>query len=155
MTYEQILNKLTTLCSKGEHCLYDMRVKMQRWGIEPDLQQEVLEYLVSEGYVNEERYTRAFINDKAKYNRWGRRKIESALIMKHISREIYVPLFDEIEDDTYITTLLPLLKAKSSSVKGKSDYEIRAKLIRYAMQRGFSYEQAERCLDSINTHEDL
>ena len=59
MTYEQILNKLTTLCSRSEHCLYDMRTKMQRWGIEPDLQQEVLEYLVSEGYVNEERYTRA------------------------------------------------------------------------------------------------
>lgn len=150
MTYEQVLSKLTAICARGEHCLQEMRTKMERWNIEADTQREVLDYLVKEGYVDEERYARAFINDKVKYCRWGKRKIENALFLKHIPRDVYAPLLEEQEEGAYEEVLLPLLEAKRRSVKANSEYEIRMKLIRFALQRGFSYEQAERCLDSLD-----
>lgn len=124
---------------------------MERWQIDTPTQQRVIDYLLTERYIDEARYARFFINDKVKYNRWGKRKIEQALFMKHIPREVYAPLLDDIEDDAYMETLLPLLQSKRRSVKGNSEYEIRMKLIRYAMQRGFTYELAEKAVSQLDT----
>lgn len=149
MTYEHVLLKLTALCARGEHCLHEMRTKMQRWEVDDDIQKRVLDYLVKERFVDEERYARFFINDKIKYNRWGRRKVEQALYMKRIPSEIYRPLLDEVEEESYEEVLMPLLRAKVKSIKAANDYELRMKLIRFGMQRGFSYEQIEKCLESL------
>lgn len=149
MTEQQVLVKLTAICAKGEHCLSEMRTKMERWEIDAATQEKVLNYLVSEHYIDEARYARFLINDKAKYNRWGKRKIEQALYMKRIPREVYQPLLDELEDESYEEVLLPLLQNKAKTVKGNSDYEVRMKLIRFALQRGFTYEQADHCLDKM------
>lgn len=149
MTKEQILAKLTASCARAEHCLDDMRKKMERWQVEEDIQQEVLRYLVKEKFIDESRYARYFINDKIKYNRWGWRKVEQALYFKHIPREVYQPILDEVADDDYEEILLPLLQTKVKSIKYNSDYEKRMKLIRFAMQRGFSYSQAETCVSKL------
>ena len=122
---------------------------MERWQVEEDIQQEVLRYLVKEKFIDESRYARYFINDKIKYNRWGRRKVEQALYFKHIPREVYQPILDEVADDDYEEILLPLLQTKVKSIKYNSDYEKRMKLIRFAMQRGFSYSQAETCVSKL------
>ena len=146
MTKEHILSKLTAHCARGEHCLDDMRRKMARWQVEPSLQEEVLQYLVSEQYIDESRYARAFIEDKIKFNGWGKHKVEQALRMKRVPPEVYTPLLAEVADDDYEAILLPLLQSKSKTLKYDSDYELRMKLIRFAMQRGFTCEQADHCL---------
>lgn len=150
MTEEDILNKLSGICARGEHCKDDMRRKMDRWEVDEATQQRVLARLVSEGFIDEERYARFFINDKVRFNHWGRRKVEQALWVKHIPREVYGPVLNEVSAASYEEVLLPLLRTKQRSVKGSSDYEIRMKLIRFAMQRGFSYEEAERCIRLIH-----
>ena len=65
-----------------------MKEKMTRWGIDEDAQQRVVEYLVANRYVDDRRYARSFVNDKLKYNKWGPRKIEQSLWMKHIDESI-------------------------------------------------------------------
>lgn len=149
MTYEQILIKLTSICAKGEHCLSEMQQKMERWQVDIDTQQRVLRYLVEEKYIDEGRFARFFINDKMKYNKWGKKKIEQALRIKRISPDTYQEVLNSIADVSYEETLLPLLLNKSKNVKAKDDYEKRMKLIRYAMQRGFSYDQASHCLQDL------
>lgn len=149
MTKEQIISKLTAACARAEHCKDDMIRRMQRWQIDESLQQEVISYLVREKYIDEERYTRFFINDKVKYNRWGRRKVEQALYFKHIPREVYEPLLDEVASEDFEEVLLPLLKNKEKNLKYANDYERRMKLLRFAMQRGFSYEQADKCISRL------
>ena len=73
MTKEQALLKLTSLCSSSEQCSGDMLRKMDTWGIGPHDQSEIMEYLVKEKYVDDSRYCHFFVNDKIKYNKWGRR----------------------------------------------------------------------------------
>jgi regulatory protein len=102
-----------------------------------------------EKYIDEERYARFFINDKIKYNRWGRRKVEQALYFKHIPREVYEPLLDDVANEDFESVLLPLLQNKEKSLKYANDYEKRMKLLRFAMQRGFSYEQADKCINML------
>lgn len=149
MTQEQIISKLTAVCARAEHCKDDMLRRMQRWQVDEATQREVISYLVKEKYIDEERYARFFINDKIKYNRWGRRKVEQALYFKHIPREVYEPLLDDVANEDFESVLLPLLQNKEKSLKYANDYEKRMKLLRFAMQRGFSYEQADKCINLL------
>lgn len=147
MTEEQVLNKLTTLCARGEHCQQEMLDKMRKWEIEEDVQARVMEYLLKEKFIDEERYTRLFVEEKIKFNKWGRKKLEQALYMKRIPRSIYTPILDEVDEDNYEEVLRPLLEAKRKSVTGKSEYEIRGKLIRFALSRGFDMDTILSVLD--------
>lgn len=147
MTEEQVLNKLTTLCARGEHCQQEMLDKMRKWEIEEDVQARVMEYLLKEKFIDEERYTRLFVEEKIKFNKWGRKKLEQALYMKRIPRSIYAPILDEVDEDNYEEILRPLLEAKRKSVTGKSEYEIRGKLIRFALSRGFDMDTILCVLD--------
>lgn len=147
MTEQQILTKLTAACSKAEHCKEDMRRKMERWEVDEDIQEKVIDYLVKERYIDEERYARYFIRAKKEYNHWGERKIEQALYMKRIPKDIYEPLLKEICNNDFRDILKSLLQNKKRSIKASSDYELRGKLIRFAMQRGFTYDQIMEVLD--------
>ena len=110
MTEQKALLKLTTLCTQAEHCSQEMLDKMKKWELPEDAIARNMEFLTQKKFIDDERFTRFFINDKIKYNKWGRRKVEQALWMKHIPKEISDPIFEEIEDDMYLETLLPLLK---------------------------------------------
>jgi regulatory protein len=149
MTQEQIISKLTAVCARAEHCKDDMLRRMQRWQVDEATQREVISHLVKEKYIDEERYARFFINDKIKYNRWVRRRVEQALYFKHIPREVYEPLLDDVANEDFESVLLPLLQNKEKNLKYANDYEKRMKLLRFAMQRGFSYEQADKCINML------
>lgn len=149
MTEEQILTKLTAACSRAEHCKEEMRRKMERWEVANDIQEKVIAYLVKERYIDEERYTRYFIRAKKEYSHWGERKIEQALYMKRIPKDIYEPLLKEICNNDFHDILKSLLQNKKRSVKASNDYELRGKLIRFAMQRGFTYDQIMEVMDDL------
>lgn len=140
MTEQQALLKLTTLCTQAEHCSQEMIDKMKKWELPEDAIARNMEFLTEKKFIDDERFARFFINDKIKYNKWGRRKVEQALWMKHIPKDISDPIFEEIEDDLYMETLLPLMKNKYKTIKAKNDYERSMKLIRFALGRGYSME---------------
>jgi regulatory protein len=146
MNYQQILTKLTALCSGAEHCSQEMTEKMSRWEVDEDTQARVMDYLKREKYIDDERFCRAFIRDKMLFNKWGRRKIEQALYRKGIDRQIYTDALDEVEDSEYLDILRPLLKQKELTVKAKNEYEKNMKLIKFAMSRGFTFDIIKQCL---------
>lgn len=148
MSEQEVLLRLTSLCSTAEHCSHEMVEKMRRWEIDEDTQARIMEYLVKEKYIDDERYARFFAKDKIRYNKWGRRKVEQAMWQKHIDTDIQQRVLDEIDDDEYLVILRPLLKSKRKAVKASSDYEMNMKLIRFAMGRGFTMDVIRQCLDN-------
>lgn len=146
-TEQEAYLQLAAMCAQAEHCEQEMRDKMKRWGIEPDAQDRVVARLVKERYVDNERYARAFVKDKIRYNKWGRRKVMQALWMKRIDDDIQRSVLDEIDDKDYIDVLVPLLKQKRKTIKAKSDYELNQKLVRFALSRGFDFSIIRQCMD--------
>ena len=146
-TEQEAYLQLAAMCAQAEHCEQEMRDKMKRWGIEPDAQDRVVARLVKERYVDNERYARAFVKDKIRYNKWGRRKVMQALWMKRIDDDIQHRVLDEIDDKEYIDVLVPLLKQKRKTIKAKSDYELNQKLVRFALSRGFDFSIIRQCMD--------
>ena len=138
---------LAALCAQAEHCEQEMRDKMKRWGMAPEAQNRVVERLTKERYIDNERYARAFVKDKVRYNKWGRRKVQQALWMKRIDDDIQQRVLDEIDDEEYLKVLVPLLKQKRKSIKAANDYELNQKLVRFALSRGFDYGIIRQCLD--------
>lgn len=147
--------QLAAICAQAEHCEQEMRDKMKRWGVEPDAQNRVIERLVNERYIDNERYARAFVKDKIRYNKWGRRKVMQALWMKHIAGDIQRRILDEIDDSDYLDVLVPLLKQKRKTIKAKSDYELNRKLVRFALGRGFDFNIIRQCLEVDDDMEEL
>ncbi len=148
MTEQEAYLRLAALCAQAEHCEYEMQEKMRRWQLPDDAQARVMQRLVSERYVDDERFARAFANDKVKYNKWGRRKVEQALWLKHIADDIRQQVLDDISDGDYVTVLRPLLQQKRRSVKARNDYELRMKLIRFALGRGFTMDVIRQCIST-------
>jgi regulatory protein len=147
ITEQEAYLRLTALCAQAEHCQHEMLEKMKKWELADEAQARVMERLVKERYVDDERYARAFVMDKIRYNKWGRRKVEQALWMKRIDKGIQERVLSEVDDEEYVSALRPLLKQKQRSTKAASDYELRQKLIRFALSRGFGFDIIRQCID--------
>ena len=145
---------LAALCAQAEHCQWEMLEKMRRWEVPEEAQARVMQRLVKERYVDDERYARAFVKDKIRYNKWGRRKVDQALWQKHIDEDIRKRVLDEVDDEEYLGVLRPLLKQKRKSTKANSDYELNQKLMRFAMGRGFTFDIIRQCIDVEEEPED-
>lgn len=138
---------LAALCAQAEHCQYEMQEKMRRWELPEDAQARVMQRLVSGRYVDDERFAHAFVKDKIRYNKWGRRKVEQALWQKRIDEDIRKRVLDEVDEDEYLSVLRPLLKQKRKTIKANSDYELNQKLMRFALGRGFTFDIIRQCID--------
>ena len=122
MTEQEAYLQLAAICAQAEHCEQEMRDKMKRWELDETVQNRIIERLVKERYIDNERYARAFVKDKIRYNKWGRRKVQQGLWMKRIDASIQQQVLDEIDEKEYLDVLRPLLKQKRKSTKASSDY---------------------------------
>lgn len=146
MTVQEAFSRLAALCARSEHCSHEMTEKMHRWGLSDDEQSQVLQRLLDGRYVDDSRYALAFVRDKVKYSKWGRRKIEQALWMKHIDEVVAQEALDSVDDEEYVEILRPMVEQKLRSTRAASDYELRMKVTKYALGRGFTMDIISRCL---------
>lgn len=143
------LRRLEAVCAKSEHSAGEMLDKMRRWNLPEEAQTRIMETLTKGRFVDDARFAEAFIHDKIAFNGWGRRKIEQALWMKHVDERVYKPILDAVDDEEYLKALRPLVRQKYRSVKAKSDYERAMMLLKYAVGRGFTFEQVRQCIDEL------
>lgn len=163
-TEKEVLQKMSYLCASAEYCKADILKKMARWEIvgndddednaddenedkQTVIRQRILERLVSDQFIDEERYARAFVRDKFRYNRWGRNRIQQELKLRNIPQNTIEDALEEIPSEDNLAILKHLISAKRPSVKGRSNYEINAKLIRFALGRGFSMDEILNVID--------
>lgn len=154
MTEKEALRRLTALCAKAEHCAYDMKEKMRRWGMDAEATASVMAYLTEHKFIDDERYAHALVKDKIKNNKWGRRKVEQALWAKHIDEATRRRALGSVDDDDYLAVLRPLLKSRERMFKAVDDHERNRKLVRFALSRGFDYALIRRCIDVPEYMED-
>jgi len=148
-TPEQALARLTELCSRCEKCVDDARRLMTRWKIEQEAQEEIISTLLKERYIDEERYTRAFVEDKLRFSCWGAYKIKAALQAKHIGSASVDAALAELADDDNHDRLVAILSDKLRRTAEEDSYRLKAKLLSFASSRGFGYEEAARVIDEL------
>lgn len=145
---EEALARLEELCARAEHCTGEIRERLWKWGISSDIQEKIIDSLIDRRFVDDTRFARAFVNDKVRFARWGRRKIAYALAAKRIDREIIRDTLAEIDEETYQKNLSDLIQAKAKSV-GCETYEQREKILRFIVGRGYEPSLASDAIRKI------
>jgi regulatory protein len=131
------LSKAMALCSRQELCCDDIRSKLSSWGIEKNDAAKIIDILQKENFINESRYATAFVRDRFKYYKWGKVKIAAHLKNKKLSSEIIGQALNLIDDDQYINLLRGLIESHKKTVRAKNQYDLKAKLLRYGLSKGF------------------
>ncbi len=133
----EALNKAAAYCTLCERCVSEVTSKLAAWGMDDDRQRRIIGRLKEEGFIDEARYCRAFVNDKVRFNRWGRIKISAALREKRLPQEYVREAMANIDEDAYIQALKEVIAAKRKELKGKNDIAAQQKIIRHTASRGF------------------
>lgn len=147
ITEEDALNRMAGYCSAAEHCKAEVSEKLQKWGLPYEAVNRIIDRLVVEKFIDEERYCRAFVNDKFRFAKWGKMKIAQGLYMKKIPSDVAWRHLNEIDEEEYLSILRDLLASKRKSIHAKDDYELNGKLMRFAVSRGFELKDIRRCIE--------
>lgn len=154
LTEKQALAKVESYCSSSEHCSAEIADKLKRWGLSYDAVERILTHLKTDRFIDDERFCRAFVNDKFRFSKWGKMKIAQGLYLKKIPSDMAWRYLNEIEDSSYQEVLQNLLDSKRKSLRASSDYELNVKLMRFALGRGFEMKDVSRYLSvSVNEEE--
>ena len=155
ITEDEALNRVAAYCSAAEHCRAEVSEKLQKWGIAYEAIERILARLEAEKYIDDERYCRAFINDKYRFARWGKVKIAQALQLKKISYNTCRQFLNEIDEEEYLSILDSLLTAKRKSIHAENEYELNGKLMRFALSRGFEMKDIRHCIQLSDENDDF
>jgi len=137
LLYKTALNKAMAQCSRREYCCEDIRNKLSSWGVNESDSDKIITTLIKENFINELRFASAFVKDKFKYNKWGKIKIGMHLRAKKIPSDIVKSALDDIDYENYINSLKGIISSHRRTVKAKNQYDLKAKLIRHALSKGF------------------
>lgn len=131
------LARAENLCARQEKCESDIRAKLTEWGLSQNDSTEIINILITNSFIDNHRYAKAFVREKSRLGKWGKIKIESSLRQKQISSEIIRLAIKEIDELNYEKTLEKELTIKYKSIKNQGFYSIKSKLIRFGISRGY------------------
>jgi regulatory protein len=135
--FNTVLKKTMAQCSRREFCRNDILIKMDSWGLGENECEKVITILIQENFINEERFARAFVRDKFNYNKWGKIKIANHLRAKKLPPAVISSALDSIDNEQYIKLIRALIENHRRTVRAKNQYDLKAKLLRYGLSKGF------------------
>jgi len=145
----EAFEKLTTFCAYQERCSWEIRRKLYEKGIKDDKAEQLIRELISEEFVNEERYARSFARGKFRLKRWGRNRIRLELKMREIPEELIRKGISEIDPDEYYDTLLTQTEKKWDSTHDSDLYKKKYKVTQYLMGKGFEMDLVVEALEGL------
>ena len=145
---KKILEKLQRQCARAEYCVQDVRRKALK-ALEGDAEaaERVVDSLVKDRFVDDLRYASAFAREKASLQGWGAIKIRFMLAGKGIDRSVIDAALGEIDADKAAGRLQKVIAEKYKVLK--DDPQCRLKLLRFALSRGYSYEEVSSVVASV------
>ena len=136
MERDVALKKILHYCDYQDRCKKEIFTKLDSYELSESDKDFIVEFLQDEGYINDERYCRSYVKSKLNLKKWGVNKIKLSLITKGVDRDIIDEVVSEIDQDSYKEELVNLLKNKK--INESDPYKRKAKLIRYAVGKGYS-----------------
>lgn len=139
-TPKEHLNTLARFCAYQERCVQEVKQKMFEIGVLPDEQKVLLQHLMKEGFLDEERYATAYVRGKFRQNQWGKNKIKAGLIQKGVTADNIRIALNTLDPTEYTALAQSLAEKQLPKIKAKNDYERQQKLRFYLSQKGFESE---------------
>lgn len=147
-TPDQALTELKRWCAIQERSHEEVKTKLIERGIYGDDIDMIISELITENFLNELRFAKAYVSGKFKINGWGRIKILAGLKQHKISAYNIQKAIATIEEDAY-QNLLKTTLMKKKELLTVSGLELKQKLFNYLAQKGFEPGEIQRCLSEV------
>ena len=147
--YKYWLNKMANYCAGSEKCSSDVLEKLKNSQLSDEEKHNIISYLTENNYINHERYAIAYANDKLRFNKWGRIKTATYLRHKDIENQHINTAIEQLDEKLYKEILHKLLSSKNKSLKETDSYKRKAKLINFALSKGFEFEEINTVLEKL------
>lgn len=148
MERDLVLKKMLHYCNYQERCKKEIYAKMSTFDLDDDDKNFIIDFLQEEGFIDDERYCRTYVKSKLNLKKWGVNKIRLSLIAKGISKDVVEDVLSEIDHDSYKEELMTLLKNKK--INDDDPYKRKAKLIRYAVGKGYSLSDVMEAVKNLS-----
>lgn len=135
----ELKSKMEAYCAASEHCETEARMRLRQWGCDAQTEDSIIDHLLAENYISDERYAKAFVHDKLLYQGWGRVKIEYMLRGKKVAYDIIQNALKTIDESDYSRILNHLVSQRLNNLPS---------LYRFLTQRGFTYDEIKAALDA-------
>ena len=140
LTKAQALPKIQKYCAYQERSHKEVRNKLYEYNLWPNEVEEVISTLITDNFLNEERFAKAYAGGKFRIKKWGRLKIENELERLGLTKRCINKGLKEIDMSDYHTTLRALLKKKAIEIKESNTFIKRNKVARFAIGKGYESE---------------
>ena len=131
------IERLKNYCAVQDRCQWDVIRKMKVWRLTQNTQDHILELLISNQYINEERFAISFCQGKFRIKKWGKNKIKNELKKKDISKNCIIKGLDSIDEEQYQEVLKKIIEQKTDKLKEKNPFIKKNKIAKYLIQKGF------------------
>ena len=143
----ELKTKIEAYCAAAEHCEMEARMRLRQWKCDSQNEDEIIDYLIAEKFISDERYAKAFVHDKLLYQGWGRVKIAYMLRGKKIAFDIIQSAIHTIDEEEYSRILNRLVSQRLPQNQQSSiDKSTLDSLYRFLMQRGFTLEEIKSAI---------
>lgn len=137
----QVLSKIYKYCAYQERCKSEVIQKMNELGIRSEKHPQIIQHLIEERFLDENRYLEIYIGGKFRVKKWGRRKIIFELKKKQVAEEAILRVLNSvISSAAYTETIKNLAIQKDKALNGASELQKKSKIIRYLLQKGYESE---------------
>jgi regulatory protein len=149
-TPEQALPKIKQYCAYQERCHSEVRDKLYSFGLHKNDVEEIISTLITENYLNEERFAIHYAGGKFRMKQWGKVKIKNALKYKQVSDYCIRKALKEIDASEYEKTFQKLAEQKLKSLKSENNIFIKKrKLQDFLIQKGFETSMIRSALNRL------
>ena len=154
ITPEKALLKARAYCAYQERCQQEVRDKLYEWEQRKTVAESIIVQLITENFINEERYAIVFAGGKFRIKKWGRIKIKLALKKHHISEYCIQKALSEIDNSDYVAMIRKIILQKVIEKKQKYSLKQQYRIAQYLISKGFEsdivWEEMRNCLDSFS-----
>jgi len=135
---DEALQKAKQYCAYQERCHSEVKEKLYSYGMNKKEVDELLSELISDNYLNEERFAIQFAGGKFRIKQWGRVKIKYALKQKQVSEYCIKKALSAIDEHDYLKTAQKLFDQKLKTLKSEKNlFTRKRKLQDHLMQKGY------------------
>lgn len=150
-TPKQAKLKMESFCAYQERAQQEVRDKLYTWGLHSEDVENIIAELITENFLNEERFAKAFVRGKFRIKKWGKVKIIQHLKAKRISSTLIKIALREIDLDEYEENLDTLIQKKIGSQADSLSLSEKAKLMRYLQSKGYENDLIFQRLNRKNS----
>jgi len=147
---EELLQRAMRVCSEREYCISEISALLDRWGAPGQEDREwIINRLVAEKFIDEHRYSRAFVIDHFRHNHWGKIKITMGLRSKKLDPEAIAAGLEAIDEEEYVALLRKIIEEQRRKIKARNRIELKGKLLRHALGKGFESRLVYDVINSV------